>query len=176
MHCEAFPIKVPRDESSAICTDLCLSSSSKSEAITRKWKRKSRRRRRRRSSRCWLSLYESPWKIAKVLTKSDVGRLNRLLFGADLLEQFMLPVLPAHAQRDAKTGTGTTVSVWDVDTFSMHTLVLKRWASFNTLVLIGSWNLDFVKRRSLKGGDQIGFLWDSSTQCFQFSLLKPLQH
>ena len=68
----------------------------------------------------------------------------------------MLPVLSADAQKDATREKGTTIKVWDVDTLSMHHLVLKRWASFRNYVLIGTWNQEFVKRRELKKGDEIG--------------------
>ncbi|CAJ1975924.1 unnamed protein product [Sphenostylis stenocarpa] len=117
---------------------------------------------------------EKEWKIKKVLTKSDVGRLSRLLFRADMVETLMLPVQGAHAQIEANSGTGTPVSVWDVDTMSMHKLILKRWPSFNNFVLNGGWSRDFVRRRKLNHGDEIGLLWDSYTHCFHFSLLKPI--
>jgi len=60
-----------------------------------------------------LKLYENPWKIKKVLTKSDIGNLNRLLFRAELLKKLMLPVLDADAQpqRDAMNGMGCPVRV-----------------------------------------------------------------
>ena len=86
-----------------------------------------------------LELYDNPWKIKKALTTSDLGKLNRLLFGADLLESLMLPVLGAEARRDAENGMGAPIRVWDVDTMSMHQLILKRWASFKSYVLIGKW-------------------------------------
>lgn len=119
-----------------------------------------------------LELYDNPWKIKKVLTTSDLGKLNRLLFGEDLLENLMLPVLGDDAQRDAGTGMGTPIRVWDVDTESMHLLILKRWASFKNFVLIGKWSQDFVRRRELKKGDEIGLQWDSCRHCFNFSVLK----
>ncbi|KAE9598708.1 hypothetical protein Lal_00022588 [Lupinus albus] len=121
-----------------------------------------------------LELYDNPWKIKKVLTTSDLGKLNRLLFGADLLENLMLPVLGASAQRDAESGMGTPIRVWDVDTMSMHMLILKRWASFKNYVLIGKWNHEFVRRRELKKGDEIGLQWDSYRHCFNFSVLKRI--
>ncbi|XP_027339089.1 B3 domain-containing protein At2g33720-like [Abrus precatorius] len=137
------------------------------------WPNPNRRNLKKSHINCWdcstsLELYDDPWKIKKVLTKSDVGKLNRLLFGADLLENLMLPVLGADAQR----GMGTPIRVWDADTMTMHALILKRWASFQNFVLIGGWNRNFVKRRGLKKGDEIGLLWDSSTGCFHFSVLK----
>ncbi|KAK7290015.1 hypothetical protein RIF29_04120 [Crotalaria pallida] len=121
-----------------------------------------------------LELYDNPWKIKKALTTSDLGKLNRLLFGAELLENLMLPVLDADAQRDAESGMGTPIRVWDVDTMSMHLLILKRWASFKNYVLIGKWNHDFVRRRELKKGDEIGLQWDSYRHCFNFSVLKRI--
>lgn len=122
-----------------------------------------------------LELYDNPWKIKKALTTSDLGKLNRLLFGADLLESLMLPVLGAEARRDAENGMGAPIRVWDVDTMSMHQLILKRWASFKSYVLIGKWNQDFVRRRDLKKGDVIGLHWDSYGHCFNFSVLKRTQ-
>ncbi|KAL5141060.1 B3 domain-containing protein [Glycine soja] len=61
-------------------------------------------------------------------------------------------------------------------TMSMHKLVLKRWVSFKNLVLLGGWSRDFVRRRGLKEGDEIGLLWDSYAHCFHFSVLKPIHH
>lgn len=129
---------------------------------------------------CWgcstsLELYDNPWKIKKALTSSDLGKLNRLLFGSNLLQNFMVPVLGRDAQRDAESGMRTPVRVWDVDTMSMHQLVLKRWASSKNYVLIGRWNRDFVKRRVLKKGDEIGLQWDSYRSCFNFSVLKRIE-
>ncbi|MED6171530.1 hypothetical protein PIB30_041508 [Stylosanthes scabra] len=110
-----------------------------------------------------LELYDNPWKIKKKLTASDLGKLNRLLFGSDLLENLMVPVLSEEAQREVECGMGTPIRVWDVDTMSMHHLILKRWASFKNYVLIGKWNKDFVRRRELKKVDVVGLHWDSST-------------
>ncbi|XP_015959831.1 B3 domain-containing protein At2g33720-like [Arachis duranensis] len=119
-----------------------------------------------------LELYDNPWKIKKKLTTSDLGKLNRLLFGSNLLENLMVPVLSMEAQREASCGMGTPIRVWDVDTMSMHYLILKRWASFKSYVLIGKWNKEFVRRRELKKGDVVGLHWDSYRQCFNFSVLK----
>jgi len=127
-------------------------------------------RKKNESSTC----YKKPWKISKVLTKSDIGRLSRLLLRADEVEKFMLPVLGLHAQREVQNGTGSPVSVWDVDTMSMHQLILKRWKSSGNFVLNGGWSRDFVRRRGLVKGDQIRLLWDSFKRCFHFSVLKPL--
>ncbi|KAF7842955.1 B3 domain-containing protein [Senna tora] len=101
-------------------------------------------------------MYEDPWKIKKVLTASDLGKLNRLLLDSDSKESLVT----------------AGVRVWDMETKSMHELVMKRWASFKNCVLIGDWNQDFVKRRGLKKGDQIGLHWDSCNNCFNFSVLK----
>ncbi|MED6211090.1 hypothetical protein PIB30_070208 [Stylosanthes scabra] len=123
-----------------------------------------------------LELYDNPWKIKKKLTKSDTGKLNRILFGSDLLENLMVPMLSVEAQREAECGMGTPIRVWDVDTMSMHHLILKRWASFKSYVLIGNWNKEFVRRRELKEGDVVGLHWDSYRRCFNFSVLKRSDH
>ncbi|XP_028234231.1 B3 domain-containing protein At2g33720-like [Glycine soja] len=118
-----------------------------------------------------LKLYDDPWKIKKTLTDSDLGILSRLLLAADLVKKQILPMLGAYHARAAET-EGTPVRVWDMDTKSMHQLVLKRWSSSKSYVLIGKWNQDFVRRRDLRKGDEIGFHWDPYNCVFNFCVLK----
>ncbi|GAY41095.1 hypothetical protein CUMW_056800 [Citrus unshiu] len=89
-----------------------------------------------------LNLFTYPWKINKILTSSDLRHLTRL------------------------------VSVWDCDTNSMHCLVFKKWATSKSYVLINHWTKDFVRRRELAAGDEIGMCWDSFYSRFNFSVLK----
>ncbi|KAI4347886.1 hypothetical protein L6164_008662 [Bauhinia variegata] len=120
-----------------------------------------------------LNLNDDLWKIKKVLTGSDVGNLCRLLLATDLVEKLMLPFLGVEAQRDAETlEKGIKIGFWDVDTKSMHYLILKHWISSKSYVLIGGWNTGFVKRRCLKKGDEIGLRFDTYKHCFDFSILK----
>ncbi|KAH1254058.1 hypothetical protein AAZX31_04G142800 [Glycine max] len=119
-----------------------------------------------------LKLYDDPWKIKKTLTDSDLGILSRLSLAADLVKKQILPMLGADHARAAETEEGTPVRVWDMDTKSMHQLVLKRWSSSKSYVLIGKWNQDFVRRRDLKKGDEIGFHWDPYNCVFNFCVLK----
>ncbi|MED6194101.1 hypothetical protein PIB30_025348 [Stylosanthes scabra] len=118
-----------------------------------------------------LKLYDDPWKIKKTLTDSDLGILSRLLLAADLVKKQILPMLGGDQARAAETEEGTPVRVWDMDTRSMHQLVLKRWSSSKSYVLIGKWNQDFVRRRELKKGDEIGFHWDPYNCAFNFCVL-----
>lgn len=119
-----------------------------------------------------LKLYEDPWNIKKNLTDSDLGISSRLLLATDLVKSQILPMLgPEHA-RAADTEEGTVVMVWDLDSKSMHQLVLKRWSSSKSYVFIGKWNQDFVRRRELKKGDEIGFHWDPFNSLFNFCVLK----
>ncbi|MED6116359.1 hypothetical protein PIB30_099560, partial [Stylosanthes scabra] len=66
---------------------------------------------------------------------------------------------------------GVKIDICDVDTHSMHTLVFKRWGSSRSYVFIGNWVRDFVSRRSLKSGDEVGFHWDPYARRFHFSVL-----
>ncbi|XP_004488399.1 B3 domain-containing protein At2g33720-like [Cicer arietinum] len=119
-----------------------------------------------------LKLYDDPWKIKKTLTDSDLGILSRLLLAADLVKKQILPMLDVDDARAAETEEGSPVNVWDMETKSMHQLVLKRWSSSKSYVLIGKWNQDFVRRRELKKGDEIGFQWDPFNRAFNFCVLK----
>lgn len=118
-----------------------------------------------------LMLYDDPWKIKKLLTKSDLGNLSRLLLPKELIEDLVLPVLSVESQREAKTQKGTKITIWDVDTQSMHYLVFKFWASSRSYVFIDNWNKDFVNRRNLHIKDEIGLHWDLYKNRFNFSVL-----
>ncbi|KAK4257286.1 hypothetical protein QN277_006894 [Acacia crassicarpa] len=119
-----------------------------------------------------LKLYEDPWKIKKTLTESDLGISSRLLLATDLVKSQILPMLGLDHARAADSDEGTTVRVWDLDSKSMHHLVLKRWPSSKSYVFIGKWNQDFVRRRELKKGDEIGFHWDPYNSLFNFCVLQ----
>ncbi|XP_050885361.1 B3 domain-containing protein At2g33720-like [Lathyrus oleraceus] len=119
-----------------------------------------------------LKLYDDPWKIKKTLTDSDLGILSRLLLAADLVKKQILPMLDVDEARAAETEEGSPVQVFDMETNTMHELVLKRWSSSKSYVLIGKWNQDFVRRRLLKKGDEIGFQWDPFNRTFNFCVLK----
>ncbi|KAE9607513.1 hypothetical protein Lal_00026649 [Lupinus albus] len=119
-----------------------------------------------------LMLYDDPWKIKKVLQKSDLGNMSRLLLSKDLAENLVLPVLNADERRDAESDRGTQVLILDLDTNSMHSLLFKRWGSSKSYVFIDKWVQDFVKRRHLKAGDEIGFHWDPYNHHFSFTVLQ----
>ncbi|XP_027336987.1 putative B3 domain-containing protein At1g78640 [Abrus precatorius] len=115
-----------------------------------------------------VPLYDDPWKIKKVLKESDLGNMSRLMLGKDLAEKFVLPVLGDAAEIEK----GVSVKIWDVDTYTMHSLVFKKWASSRCYIFMGKWVQDFVKRRGLKKGDEIGFYWDPYNSHFNFSVLR----
>ncbi|KAJ1432380.1 DNA-binding barrel domain superfamily [Sesbania bispinosa] len=92
------------------------------------------------------------------------------LAGRDLAQELVLPMLGADADLD----NGTQVMIWDVDTNSIHSLLFKRWVSSRSYVFIGSCVQDFVIRRALKKGDDIGFHWDLYNNYFNFSVHKAI--
>ncbi|XP_027336989.1 putative B3 domain-containing protein At1g78640 [Abrus precatorius] len=111
---------------------------------------------------------DDPWKIKKVLKESDLGNMSRLMLGKDLAEKFVLPVLGDAAEIEK----GVSVKIWDVDTYTMHSLVFKKWVSSRCYIFMGKWVQDFVKRRGLKKGDELGFYWDPYNSHFNFSVLR----
>ncbi|KAI9127106.1 hypothetical protein K1719_001665 [Acacia pycnantha] len=121
-----------------------------------------------------LSLYDDPWKIKKVLTGTDVqGHHNRLLLPYDLAESLVCPVLTDEEKSKLDSGEGTEIKFCDVnDNMSVHSLLLKMWPSSGSYVLIRNWTGDFVKRRELKKGDEIGLQWDKFNHRFNFSVLR----
>lgn len=107
-----------------------------------------------------LSLgFGNPWKIIKKLTAGDVGDLSRLMLHSDQIEEHILPHMEADNIRD---GNEVRVRVWDSDTHSEHQLVFTQWRSSKSYVLKRNWIKDFVKRRNLKVGDEVGLFLDAS--------------
>ncbi|XP_020203270.1 B3 domain-containing protein At2g33720 [Cajanus cajan] len=146
------------------------------EAPTNERKRSRMVKKKKEEERHWgystnLMIYDDPWKIKKELTKSDLGNLSRLLLSKELIEELVLPVLTLESQREAMNEKGTKISIWDVDTQSMHYLVFKFWSSSRSYVFIDNWTKDFVHRRGLKIRDEIGFHWDPYKNRFDFSIL-----
>jgi hypothetical protein len=114
---------------------------------------------------------QDPWKIKKKVTESDLGHLSRLLVRASLVKKHVLPFLGSDCGREVES-KGIQVRVWDNDTKSKHHLVFKHWRTSKSYVFIGMWNQDFVIRRELKQGDEIGLYWDSNNFMFHFSVLQ----
>ncbi|KAL5156353.1 hypothetical protein HKD37_U058324 [Glycine soja] len=56
------------------------------------------------------------WKIKKVLEKSNIGTMRRLILRREMEEEFVLPVLGDDADQ---IDSGVSVQIWDVDTKSI---------------------------------------------------------
>ncbi|WJX10818.1 hypothetical protein P8452_01497 [Trifolium repens] len=110
-----------------------------------------------------------PWKIKKVLTKTDLGSNCNILIKRELAEDFIVPVLGG---RRVCESNDVHVRVWDLDSNSLHSLVFTIRASNNSHVFKSTWYKDFVIRKGLKIGDEIGMFWDRDYQCFVFSVLR----
>ncbi|XWS33926.1 hypothetical protein CRYUN_Cryun22dG0124900 [Craigia yunnanensis] len=115
-----------------------------------------------------LSLGQDPWCIKKQLFESDLGNMSRLLLASEFVESHVFPFW--NADQLTKIKEGLPVSVWDCDTKTEHELVFKQWNK-GSHVLIKNWVKDFVKRRELKLGDEIGLYWDKCSSRFKFSVL-----
>lgn len=105
-----------------------------------------------------LSLYD-PWRMKKGLTQSDIGNLSRLMLKTDWVEKYFLPRLNVE---QVESESGVPVRVLDLDTDSEHELVFKLWKSSSSFILNNGWVKEFVKRRNLKRGDQIGMVCNGS--------------
>ncbi|TXG70971.1 hypothetical protein EZV62_005906 [Acer yangbiense] len=127
---------------------------------------------RRRGVTTWLQLFSDPWKIKKKLSMSDLSGLSRFLIPANLVDNHVKPfMVEAGIFDQVDTSDGLRVYVWDVETESEHKMVLKRWHSCGSFILIGGWCPEFVHRRSLKEGDEVGFLWEPYSSRFHFRVL-----
>ncbi|KAI6706165.1 hypothetical protein NL676_009127 [Syzygium grande] len=119
-----------------------------------------------------LVLLFDPYKIKKKLTKSDLGHLSRLLIPRACVTTHVLWCMSEETVTRVMSGEGAEVVVWDADVRSEHRLVFAFWASSGAYVLKGCWIKEFVRRRGLAAGDEIGIYWDPTANSFHFSLLR----
>ncbi|CAJ2673736.1 unnamed protein product [Trifolium pratense] len=116
-----------------------------------------------------MVLYDDPWRIKKVLTKTDLGSNCNILIKSELAKDLIVPVLGG---RQVCENRDVNVRVWDIDTDSLHSLVFTVRPSNQSHVFKDTWIKDFVLRRNLQVGDEIGFLWDQYNQQFVFSIIR----
>ncbi|CAJ2673153.1 unnamed protein product [Trifolium pratense] len=116
-----------------------------------------------------LVLYDDPWKIKKVLKRTDLGSNCNILIKSELAKDLIVPVLGG---RQICENRDVRVPVWDLDTNSVHSLVFTIRPSNQSHVFKDTWIRDFVLRRNLKIGDEIGLLWDQYNRRFVFSVLR----
>ncbi|OMP09805.1 hypothetical protein COLO4_05119 [Corchorus olitorius] len=111
---------------------------------------------------------DDPWCIKKKLSSSDLGGNSRLLLGSDCVASHILPFW--NADQIAQIGQGFPVTVVDIDENKEYDMVFQKWTN-GAHVLKKNWVKDFVKKRQLKVGDQIGLFWDTGSSNFKFSVL-----
>ncbi|KAM7493712.1 hypothetical protein LguiB_028321 [Lonicera macranthoides] len=105
----------------------------------------------------------------KVLTQSDVDGSSRLLLNKGWVEEDVLPGMAQTRAQRCRSKDGETFEFEDLDTNTTHPLKLKKWKS-ESFVLTDKWKSDFVDRRKLEKGDEIGLSWDAQYSKFHFSL------
>lgn len=118
--------------------------------------------------------YDDPWVMRKRI-KADYT--NEQWFSLFLETTYVgKRILTACEQKrieDAiiKHGLEIPVVVWDFDTKSEHLLLMKQRTNGSN-VIMEDWINEFVLRRGIKEGDEIGLFWDESNLRFNFSILK----
>ena len=95
----------------------------------------------------------------------------RLFLETDLVRRHVLTECEQKYIEDFITKYGVQVVFWDFDTKSEHQLIFKQRTNGSN-VFIEDWIKEFVIRRELKEGDEIGLFWDKSNSRFNFSILK----
>ncbi|KAK2994254.1 hypothetical protein RJ640_008171 [Escallonia rubra] len=119
----------------------------------------------------YLKLYENPWKIKKTLETSGCNHLCRLMLSTKTVEKNILAFWDVETVKNVETPEGVRVKVWDYDSGTEHLLTFKKWASSRCFVFGNNWSRDFVRRRKLQQGDEIGLFWDASEKRFGFRVL-----
>ncbi|KAK2994234.1 hypothetical protein RJ640_001081 [Escallonia rubra] len=87
------------------------------------------------------------------------------------VEKNILAFWHGETVKNVATPEGVRVKVWDYDSGIEHLLTFKKWASSRCFVLGNNWSRDFVRRRKLQQGDEIGLFWDALENRFGFRVL-----
>ncbi|XP_039169459.1 gibberellin 2-beta-dioxygenase 6-like [Eucalyptus grandis] len=117
-----------------------------------------------------LVLQNDPWMIMKELTISDLNDLSWLLLPLGCLKAHVFPQMDEEMLRQVVSKEGMQVVGMDVDTGCKHWFVFRRWGSSRSYVLNGGWTKEFVEKKRLKVGDQIGMVWFMSSRMFYFKV------
>ena len=126
----------------------------------------------RGASMDWKLGFEDTWVIRKRIEASNTnGQWVSLFLETDLVKKHVLTNCKQNYIEDFITKYGVQVVVWDFDTKSEHQLIFKQRTNGSN-VFIEDWTKEFVIRRELKVGDEIGLFWDQSNSRFNFSILK----
>lgn len=112
------------------------------------------------------------WLIKKTLKNSDVGGLSRLSLSREVVEQYIMPHLDEESRRRIEHGEKIPIMIYDVDTGTRHNVKFTKWLQNKMYNIQQRWTTDFVSRRSLKKGDEIGMCWDEGSSSFHFRVLK----
>ncbi|KAK3430392.1 hypothetical protein EUGRSUZ_E01947 [Eucalyptus grandis] len=118
-----------------------------------------------------LVLQNDPWMIMKELTESDLSHLSWLLLPGGCLKTHVFPQMDEEMLRKVKSKEGMQVVGIDVDTGWKHWFVFRCWGSSGSYVLNGGWTKEFVEKKRLKVGDEIGMVWFMSSRMFYFKVL-----
>ncbi|ESQ49510.1 hypothetical protein EUTSA_v10022244mg [Eutrema salsugineum] len=119
------------------------------------------------------------WVIKKTLTRSDVAKSQtRLLIPMQSVNEHIRKYLMNDkiGMIEDEDSKGWIVNVYDTDTHSTHTLCLKKWNSTGSYVLKKNWRKDFVIRRNLQEGHEIGILWNPTEERLNFCVFPPPDH
>ncbi|KAM7531294.1 hypothetical protein LguiB_034704 [Lonicera macranthoides] len=120
-----------------------------------------------------------PWEFKKVLMKSDCNILCRLMVPKREVRKIYEKWDPKTIKK-IESGKGEEFKVRDYDTETDHSLIFEKLLSSKSYVFNKNWSRDFMRRRELKEGDEIGMFWDKWNSRFGFSVLvrapQPIIH
>ncbi|KAL1211739.1 B3 domain-containing protein [Cardamine amara subsp. amara] len=103
---------------------------------------------------------------------SDVGTQTRFLIPKESVYDLILKYLKEEEiiKVEGIDHEGLNINVFDSDTKTIHPLCFMRWNSAKNYVFNGTWR-DFVDRRDLKEGNEIGLFWNPHASRLHFCVL-----
>lgn len=130
------------------------------------------------STELTLSIKPDIWEIKKPLTTSDVGSQTRLIIPKESVIEHILKYFTKEEIRmvEDEDNPGLRINVFDSDSKTTHQLCFKRWKSTGSYVLNNNWNKDFVLRKNLRAGDNIGLFWNPYASRLHFCVLSRSNH
>ncbi|XP_042505475.1 putative B3 domain-containing protein At1g78640 [Macadamia integrifolia] len=119
-----------------------------------------------------MNLNDYQWEFKKKLFRSDVDHSSRLLVPRKIVDNLVFCHLTDEEKTQVNEGDGVRVKVRDLNETEEYEMTFKMWKSTKSYIFVDNWSRDFVRRRELQEGDEIGMFWNCMDSILCFDVLE----
>ncbi|XP_021908864.1 uncharacterized protein LOC110822912 [Carica papaya] len=114
----------------------------------------------------------SEWTIRKLLTETDCSNGRKyIILEKTIVDEHILPYWSVATVERSRI-EDVKIMMEDVDTNTQHQVNFRYYKESDSYSIQGLWRVNFVERRLLAAGDEIGIRYNPFSSNFSFSVLK----